>query len=121
MHELSLVRSLMVQVGQIVAQNGGGVVRQVLVQIGPLSGVEGALMSSAWEQLCSRAALGEAMLEIEEVPLVALCRSCQTTFEPVRFCFFCPSCGGTQTETVSGDGVTLHSIVLDDADQGAEV
>ncbi|MEX0679493.1 MAG: hydrogenase maturation nickel metallochaperone HypA [Pirellulales bacterium] len=121
MHETSLVRSLMAQVGHLVAANGGGVVRQVRVQVGPLACVEPALVTSAWNQLRGEAALDGAALEIEEVPLVAHCRTCKIEFEPVRFCFRCPRCGGTQTEAVSGDGVMLDSIVLDDAEEGAAV
>ncbi len=119
MHEMSLIRSLMTQVGQLVAANGGGTLRQVHVQVGPLSCVEPALLSSAWEQLHDEAALGAATLEIEEVPLTARCQTCDAEFQPVRFRFRCPRCGGTRTEVISGDGVVLHSIVLDDAEEGA--
>ncbi len=121
MHELSLVRSLMAQVDALVTSNGGGTLRRVRVEIGPLSGVEATLMASAWEQLCAAGGRGGATLEIVEVPLVAHCRKCNLPFQPVRFRFHCPTCGGAETETVSGDGVILHSIVLDDAQQGAIV
>ena len=119
MHESSLIRTLMAQVRQIVETNGGGVVRQVRLQVGPRSGVEPMLMASVWEQLRTHAALGDATLAVEEIPLVAECQSCTATFEPIAFCFRCPSCGGTQTETIRGDGVVLHSIVLDDLQEGA--
>jgi len=121
MHEMSLVKSLIAQVDKLVASNGGGTLRRVRVQVGPLSGVEPALMKSAWEQWCAAAGRRGATLEIEQVPLVARCRTCNRAFHPVRFRFRCPACGGTQTETVSGDGVILHSIALDDAQQGATV
>jgi hydrogenase nickel incorporation protein HypA/HybF len=121
MHEMSLVRSLIAQVDELVASNGGGALRRVRVQIGPLSCVEPALFTSAWEQWCAAAGRGGALLEIEEVPLVARCRACGRAFQPVRFCFRCPACGGIETETVSGDGVILHSITLDEARQGAPV
>lgn len=118
MHETSLVRSLVAQVGQLAAANGGGAVRQVRLQLGPLSGVEPALVMSAWEQLRVAANLGAATLEIDELPLMARCRTCMVEFEPVRFCFRCPTCGGTETAAISGDGVILDSIVLDDAQEG---
>jgi hydrogenase nickel incorporation protein HypA/HybF len=119
MHEMSLVRSLMAQVEQLVTSNGGGTLRRARVQIGPLSGVEPALMASAWEQLCAAGGLAGATLEIEEVPLVARCRNCDLPFQPVRFRFRCPACGRAETEIVSGDGIILHSIALEDAQQGA--
>jgi hydrogenase nickel incorporation protein HypA/HybF len=121
MHEMSLVRSLLAQVEELVASNGGGTLRRVRVQVGPLSGVEPALMASAWDQLFSSEANGAATLEIEHVPLVARCRPCDRAFRPVRFRFRCPVCGGGETDVVSGDGVILHSIVLDDLEPGAAV
>ena len=115
MHEMSLIRSLLTQVRELVHEHGAGIVRNVRVQVGPLSGVEPLLMASAWTGLRGTVALGEATLDVEQVPLEAACRTCDNVFQPVRFCFSCPKCGGTETEVVRGDGVVLHSIVLDDA------
>jgi hydrogenase nickel incorporation protein HypA/HybF len=119
MHERSLVRALMTQVDALVASHGGGTPQSVRLELGPLSGVEPALVRSAWEQLRGPAGFERTTLEIDQVPLVARCRACGETFEPVRFCFRCPQCGGAETEAISGDGVVLHSIVIDDSPQGA--
>jgi hydrogenase nickel incorporation protein HypA/HybF len=115
MHEMSLIRSLLAQVRELVKEHGGGIVRGIRVQVGPLSGVEPLLLASAWTHLRGAAALGEATLDVEQVPLEAVCRTCDNVFQPVRFCFRCPTCRGTETDVVRGDGVVLHSIVLDDA------
>ncbi len=119
MHEMSLVRTLLAQVGEIVSANGGAALRRVRVQVGPLAGVEPALMASAWKQLSAEAGCGDATLEIEEVPLVARCRGCDMDFQPLQFRFRCPSCGVPETDTISGDGVVLQCVVLDDIEQGA--
>jgi len=119
MHEMSLVRTLLAQVGEIVAANGGSALRCVRVQVGPLAGVEPALMATAWKQLSADAGCGDATLEVEEVPLVAHCRGCDRTFQPLHFRFRCPTCGTAETETISGDGVILQSVVLADIEQGA--
>ena len=121
MHEISLVQVLIEQVHELVASNGGGRVRYVRVELGPLSGVEPAIMASAWERLRNGAGLGDATLVIDEVPLVVLCRTCIRTFQSIRFSFHCPECRGIETETVSGEGVILHSIELDGIQEGAGV
>jgi hydrogenase nickel incorporation protein HypA/HybF len=77
------------------------------------------LLYSAWEHARDEAALEEAILEVEEVPLEAACRGCGDVFQPVRFSFRCPTCGSTQTDVVRGDGVILDSMVLDELQQGA--
>ncbi len=119
MHEHSLVRALIAQVRQVVAENGGGAIRQVRVQIGPLSGAEPMLLQSAWMKLSAESDVPQAALVIDEVLLLAECADCLRQFEPEGFCFRCPHCGGTHTGALSGDGVILHSIVTDDVGQGA--
>ena len=52
MHEMSLVRSLLAQADEIAAAEGG-TLKTVRVQLGPLSGVEGTLMLSAWRSKSS--------------------------------------------------------------------
>ena len=51
MHEASLVASLLRQVDELAAQNGGGRVDQVRIEVGPLAGVEPLLMREAFERL----------------------------------------------------------------------
>ena len=66
MHEFSLVRSLLEQVGRIVTSQGGRAAVEVRVEIGPLSGVEPLLVKAAFAQLA-----GDGTLIIDEVPLTA--------------------------------------------------
>ena len=124
MHERSLVRSLIDQVRQIAAANGGGPVRKVFVQIGPLAGVEPALVATAWDEMHGDASgadrvFAESVLIIEQVRLMARCRECEVMFEPTNFRFRCPACGSVRTETTSGDGVVLDRIELADVSEGA--
>jgi hydrogenase nickel incorporation protein HypA/HybF len=120
MHEISLVRSLLAQAEEIAAAEDGGALVRVRIQVGPLSGVEGALLGSAWDEWCAAIGRRGVELEVEDVPLVARCATCGREFEPVRFRFACPACGGSETETIAGDGVILHSITVEDR-QGASI
>ena len=113
MHELSLVRSLLNQVERLVADHGGGIVREIRLQCGPLSGIEPVLMRSAFELLKGEHAFAAATLVIAEVTLAVRCGNCQTTFHPVRFHFVCPECGCGDTEVTQGESVVLESIELE--------
>lgn len=113
MHEVSLVRSLLAQVGRIVASQGGGAVRMIRLQCGPLSGVEPALVSSAFELLRVESDFADASLSIDEVPLEALCHQCRAVFMPERFRFACPRCGSQDTDVIQGDAMILESIELE--------
>ncbi len=112
MHEMGIVRRLLRQVRELQAANGDGAVREIRVQLGPLSGVEAELVRSAFQQLRDSEALTEAILTIESVALEASCRACEHRFQPLQFRFRCPRCGANDTEITQGDGVILESISL---------
>lgn len=112
MHELSLVRSLLLQVETLVREHGGGRVGEIRLEIGPLSGVEPLLVQSAFAQLVESSAAAGAQLVIDEVPLGAVCSSCDRPFEVERFRFECPACASRQVRITRGDEFRLVSIVI---------
>ena len=111
MHELSLVRSLLRQVEQVRAEHGGLTVETILIEVGPLSGVEPLLVESAFQQIQAECGLPQASLVVAEVPLTALCEHCgEVAVDPVRI--DCPSCGNRDVRIVGGDSVRLESVTL---------
>jgi hydrogenase nickel incorporation protein HypA/HybF len=121
MHETSLVRSLIRQVRQLSAQHGGGQVSEVLLEIGPLSGVEPLLLQSAWREQTAETEFALTVLNTPEVPLTAECGACARQFEPVNFHFRCPHCQSGETHIVRGEGLMLQSITLDQPSAGVEI
>ena len=110
MHEQSLVRNLLRQVDQIRRENSAQRVVEVCVEIGPMSGVEPLLLSSAFDQLrCDDMAM--ARLVIDQVDLLAECGLCDEQFEVRNFCFRCPTCGGN-VRVIRGDELQLVSVSL---------
>jgi hydrogenase nickel incorporation protein HypA/HybF len=112
MHEQSLVRNLLKQVDQIRRDHGASRVAEVRVELGPLSGVEPALLTSAFEQLANDETVDSASLVIDEVELIAKCEACQTEFEVQDFQFRCPDCEGN-VKVIQGDELLLISVCLD--------
>jgi hydrogenase nickel incorporation protein HypA/HybF len=111
MHEQSLVRSLLRQVVDIRRQNAGEQVTEVRVQLGPLSGVEPFLLTSAFDQLATEFDLAGSNLVIDEVTLFARCKSCDHEFEVDGFVFRCPKCNGN-VKITRGDDFQLTSVTL---------
>ena len=112
MHEASLIRTLLTQVGALLVANQGDSVDSIVVELGPLSGVEPLLVKSAFDQLVATSPLAGARLEIHEVPLEAKCRQCQAEFEVRHFRFLCPNCASTDVQVVRGDEFRLISITI---------
>ncbi len=112
MHEASLVRSLLSQVAVLLEQHSGEAVERIRVEMGPLSGVERPLVEIAFADQVDETPCRGAQLQIEEVPLSAVCRDCGNEFDIERFRFLCPSCESTQVRVVSGDEFRLLDIEI---------
>jgi len=112
MHEFSLVRALLSQVGDLLRAQGGEGVEAIRVELGPLSGVEPELLALAFEQSVGDTPCVGARLQLELVPLICQCDACRRRFEPVRFRFRCPTCGGVDVRVTSGEELRLVDVTI---------
>lgn len=108
MHERSLILALLKHVAQIQSLHDGAAVSEIMVELGPLSGVEPELLHSAYGALADT----NAKLIIDEVPLDVRCltcrsRSCMKTFESI-----CPICQSTELQIIGGDTFRLLHVTL---------
>lgn len=112
MHELSVCLALVEQVQAIARDHGARAVEQIVLRIGPLSGVEPPLLRHAYP-LASTGTLAQgAELVIEAAPVRVRCTACgaQTEASPNRL--LCGSCGDFRTRLVSGDEMLLARVEL---------
>jgi Zn finger protein HypA/HybF involved in hydrogenase expression len=103
---------MIAEVAQVVDRAGGGLVDEIHLGCGTLSGFEPSCLVSAFEQLRGGAHSATARLVIHPVALTAICDECEAEFEPAEFACICPGCGSLQTRIVRGDGLILEAIVL---------
>ena len=97
MHELSICLSLLEQVQAIARQHGATRVERIQLQIGPLSGVEGDLLRSAYPLAAAGTLAEGAVLDIEPAAIRVECLQCGAQSEalPNRpLCAACPRCFG---------------------------
>lgn len=112
MHEYSLVRKLLEQVQDIAHQHAATEVTEIVMALGPLSGVEPVLLRSAFQRLATSELLQRAQLTIENVALVVQCDSCGRESKLSNFVFACQYCGSGTTRVVSGEDVMLRHVML---------
>ena len=113
MHELAVCQDIIAQVENIAREHDAIAVHLVSVEIGPLSGVEAALLEAAFPIACAGTVAENAKLEINEIPVKVKCRSCQEISTASSNDLTCRSCGNWQTDVISGDEMLLKRIELD--------
>lgn len=102
------------QVARVAARHGARSISEVTLRLGPLSGVEPALLRAAYLQSRLDTPAADAELVIVDVPVRLRCRRCAAESEagsrPLRL--VCGTCGTDDTQLLSGDEMLLDSIAL---------
>ena len=111
MHEYSIVGALLEQVEGLARERGASAVREVLVSIGELSGVEPDLLETAYETFRERTICGGARLTIRPVPARWDCPRCRETI-PRGAVLTCRRCG-SPARLVAGDDIVLERIEME--------
>ena len=116
MHEMSLVRSLLQLVDQVLAENHAATAKVIEIEIGPLSGVEPDLVRGAFEQLAIHSRWHETELVIAESCLVVECLECQSETELTDFVFRCDQCNSGKVQVIQGDQFRCLSVTIEEID-----
>lgn len=116
MHELSICQSIIEQVKNIAADNNALAVTKIIIQIGPLSGVEAPLLQHAFPIASAGTIAQNAQLETQLLPIRIRCNLCGNENEAVINKLLCSVCGSWQTSLLSGDEMLLSSIELERED-----
>jgi hydrogenase nickel incorporation protein HypA/HybF len=112
MHELSVCQALLTQIAEIASEHGARVVERVTIEMGPLCGVEPALLARAFAVARLGGCAAQAVLLIESTPVTIRCSTCGAQSEPKPNRLVCGVCGGFRTHVVAGDELRLRRVEL---------
>jgi len=113
MHELALCRGLLQQLNQIADEHQASAIKSIHLKIGPLAGIEIELLKRSFPLVAHGTDAQDAALEITAIPATVQCQECDKKSEMEGIQFICPHCGSTATMLLSGDEMTLESVVLE--------
>jgi len=117
MHELSIAENILDLVKEHVAPPDHRRVTSVKVKIGALAGVVPDSLEFCFTAITSGTSLASAKLQIEHVPAMMECSSCNDTFNSEMGIVLCPRCGNGNTRLISGTELQVTEIeLLDHAD-----
>lgn len=112
MHELSVCQCLLARVTEIAADCGAEEVERIIVEVGPLSGVEPALLSQAFTIARSIGCAAHATLSIETTQVIVHCLGCGAQSQAAPNRLLCGVCGGYRTQVIEGEELRLRRVVL---------
>ena len=112
MHELSVCQALVDQLIGIAREHGASRVEMVHLHVGPLSGIEPALLETAYPLAAAGSVAEGATLDLTVTVPVVRCRTCGFEGQVSPTQLACPRCGDFRTELLSGDELLLARVEL---------
>jgi hydrogenase nickel incorporation protein HypA/HybF len=113
MHELSVCQALVGQVEKVARENDARRVVSIVVAVGPLSGVEPALLEHAYPIAAAGTLAEHATLTIETVPVRVRCRSCGAEGGAQVNRLVCGGCGDWQVDVIAGEEMLLTRVEIE--------
>ncbi len=115
MHEVGVAQTIIDEVVRRVREAGvRGRVRAVRLRLGRLSTIVPENLRFSFGVLAKDSELGDARLEIEEVPARARCRACGLEFELDEPLFLCEGCGSPALQMLSGAEMLIDSLDVEE-------
>lgn len=113
MHELAICQALIDQVTELAQARNATSVSEIYISVGPLSGVESALLQNAFTVAVAGTVADGAELHIDSLPVRVHCKDCDAESEVAANRLLCAQCGTWKTRLVSGDELLLKSVELE--------
>ena len=114
MHEASIANHVIraverrIDEGEIV-----GRVTTIFLRVGRMTAVVPDNLHFMFGVLAEGSAVEGAKLEIEEVAVRGRCRSCGAEFDIQDVCFFCPKCGASSVDIISGRELMVDAVEVE--------
>ena len=110
MHEMSIAQSIFdIVIGEIQKYDVTRVLA-VNLKVGKMSAVVPSSLTFCWTVLTEGGPLEGSLLNIEEVPVQALCEECGQEFQVEEYRFVCPHCGAEKVKMISGRELAVQDI-----------
>ncbi|MDH4073762.1 MAG: hydrogenase maturation nickel metallochaperone HypA [Gammaproteobacteria bacterium] len=110
MHELSVCQALLDEVTAIARRHAAMAVTDIHVGIGPLSGVEAALMRDAFPIAAAGTMADGAALYLRETAVRVKCTECGVESAARANRLVCGACGTWRTTLSGGDELLLERV-----------
>ena len=113
MHEMSIAQEILRLIQQTAHDAKAERVKKIWLKVGAFSGIMIDSLQFGLEILAKDTLADSATINIEPIPLVVKCPSCQKEFHIEPTNFICPQCENIELEIISGEELELVSVDVD--------
>lgn len=111
MHELGIVFHIIDTLEEVGRENHLASIQSVTVELGEVSTVIPEYLTDCWNwAVKKKELLKEAVMHVEVLPAVTLCRDCGKEYGTVEHGRICPYCGSEKTHLVRGSEINIKQI-----------
>ena len=111
MHELGIVFHIIDTLEEVGRENHLASIKSVTVELGEVSTVIPEYLTDCWNwAVKKKELLKEAVMHVEVLPAVTLCRDCGKEYGTVEHGRICPWCGSEKTHLVRGSEINIKQI-----------
>ena len=115
MHEMGIILHLAKSLEETAEQEKIKKITRVTLEVGEVSGIMTDYFTDCWDYFKKRhPVLDTAALEIETIPAVTYCSSCEKTYPTVQYGRTCPYCGSGETWLLKGNECIIKEIEVED-------
>lgn len=112
MHEASIAQDIIDIVNDVMTGYPDKKVKQVNVIIGEMVAVVPESLQFSYQAISAESPLQDSILNIEIVPILARCRSCDKEFDISAFEFYCPFCQSLSIEILKGNEFYIKDVEI---------
>ena len=113
MHEMSIVKSLVELCEKNLNEKGGGEIKEIVVKVGRLSGVEAHYLQSCYDVFRQGTVCENAELKIHIQDVVIECEKCGYNGVLEQNTFICPKCESRDLKVTDGEDLYLMQLVIE--------
>jgi hydrogenase nickel incorporation protein HypA/HybF len=110
MHEVGIMQNTLDIALEYARKQGASRIHRIVLRVGELSGVVPEALSFAFDVVMQGTIAQNAQLQIEYLPILCYCPTCQQEFQPTDWIFECPQCHQICTEIRQGKELELSSM-----------
>ncbi|SJZ53411.1 hydrogenase maturation nickel metallochaperone HypA [Consotaella salsifontis] len=121
MHETAIVEGLIRILRDKARENNIGRISVVRLKIGRLRGIDIRQIRGCFELFAEGTLAEGARLDIDEIPVSARCRRCETVWVTQNYRLECPSCQAGDAEIIAGRELYIETFEGERTETSASV